>query len=81
MFFKDWDRLSSNDLIGKVNFPLSKLENGKNDMWLPLPQIKGKIPEVHVILELQPCLIVKVCEGKNLPAMDIGKKQLEKKVF
>jgi hypothetical protein len=42
-------------------------------MWLPLPQTKGKIPEIHVILEIQPSIIVKVCEGKDLPAMDIGK--------
>jgi Ca2+-dependent lipid-binding protein len=70
----DWDRLSRNDLIGKVEFKLSNLKMGKNDLWLQLPQINNKFPQIHVVLQIQPKIVVTVIEGKDLPAMDIGGK-------
>jgi hypothetical protein len=70
---KDYDALSKDDPVGKTSFPISKLSNGKNDLWLQLPQIKNLVPEIHVVMELQPHIRVKVCEGKDLPSMDLGK--------
>ena len=66
-------------MVGKTSIPVSKLKNGQNDLWLQLPSIKNLIPEIHVILQLEPHLRVKVCEGKDLPSMDIGKN--EKKIL
>jgi len=70
----DWDQLSRNDLIGKVEFKLSNLRQGKNDLWLALPQINNKFPQIHVVLQIQPKIVVTVIAAKDLPAMDIGGK-------
>src|SRR5690242_17836723 len=50
----DWDRFKKNDKIGSVSYPLSKLTNGKNELWLDLPQVNGKSPVLHVLLQIQP---------------------------
>eukprot|EP01080_Neovahlkampfia_damariscottae_P006512 gene6512-10520_t len=68
----DWDLIGKHDSVGKTSIPVSKLQNGKNDLWLTLPPIKNTNPQLHVILELEPSIRLKVCEGKDLPAMDIG---------
>jgi Ca2+-dependent lipid-binding protein len=66
----DWDRFKKNDKIGEVSYPLSKLANGKNEIWLDLPIIDDCSPSIHLILQLQPKVSITVIEGKNLAAMD-----------
>lgn len=63
---------SKNDLIGKCQIPLSKISQGKNDLWLPLGQVNNAFPQIHVVLEIEPKIMITLIEGKDLPSMDIG---------
>lgn len=61
-------------MIGKVTYSLSKLNLGKNDLWLQLPLINGKVPQIHVILSIQPKMIISVVEAKDLMSADLNGK-------
>jgi len=43
----------------------------KNQFWLSFPQIKGKVPELHVIMEVQGKMHIVVVEGKDIPAVGL----------
>eukprot|EP01080_Neovahlkampfia_damariscottae_P007316 gene7316-11635_t len=69
----DWDSISNNDLIGKLQVPIGQLLPGKNDLFLKM-EVKGKTVFVHTVMFVHPVLQVALCEGKDLPAMDLNGK-------
>jgi hypothetical protein len=71
--FSDWDRISNNDLIGKVQVKIGQLGPGKNDLFLQM-ECKGKPVFCHVVFFVHPVLQVSIVEGKDLPVMDLNGK-------
>jgi hypothetical protein len=67
----DWDALSKNDVIGAVQLQLGSLPPGKNDLWLPLGQVKDKTPAIQVVVEILPRVHIKLIDGKDLPKSDL----------
>eukprot|EP01080_Neovahlkampfia_damariscottae_P001743 gene1743-512_t len=73
LYIKDWDKLSSDDLIGKISIPILDLKNGVNKYWFNISdKFKHKKPSIHVGIYLFPHLRLTILNGKNLPSMDLN---------
>jgi hypothetical protein len=70
----DWDKLKTDDLIGKVTVPIKTLEFGVNDLWLEVSKKFKKTPLLHVKIELFPHIRIKICEARDLVALDMNGK-------